>query len=43
MSKFLSGVVGGLILCVSVGAFAFTTIGVIGLLVFGCQQFVNLF
>lgn len=43
MSKFISGMVSGLIVCVSVGLFAFTTIGTIGLLVFGCQQIASLF
>lgn len=42
MSKFISGMVSGLIVCVSVGLFAFTTLGVFGLLVFGCQQVLNL-
>ena len=42
MSKFISGVVSGLIVCVSFGVLAFSVVGTIGLLVFGCQQIANL-
>ena len=42
MSKFISGVVSGLIFCICFGVLVFSTTGTIGLLVFGCQQIANL-